>query len=69
MAKTSNSLTGDPSIKGAPTDFTLDIRDIFVSVGAGFVVPIVGEVSTSFSIIKSKNYLLTISLFITYFRS
>nr|XP_012216703.1 PREDICTED: C-1-tetrahydrofolate synthase, cytoplasmic [Linepithema humile] len=44
MAKTSNSLTGNPSIKGAPTDFTLDINDIFVSVGAGFVIPIVGEI-------------------------
>ena len=44
MAKTSNSLTGDASIKGAPTGFTLDITDIFVSVGAGFVVPMVGEV-------------------------
>lgn len=52
MAKTSNSLTGDPSIKGAPTDFTLDIKDIFVSVGAGFVVPIVGEVSMSIWIVK-----------------
>ncbi|XP_020278510.1 C-1-tetrahydrofolate synthase, cytoplasmic isoform X1 [Pseudomyrmex gracilis] len=44
MAKTSNSLTGDPSIKGAPTGFTLNITDIFVSVGAGFVVPMVGEI-------------------------
>ncbi|XP_039758173.1 C-1-tetrahydrofolate synthase, cytoplasmic isoform X1 [Pararge aegeria] len=45
MAKTSNSLTGDPSVKGAPTGFTLRINDIFVSVGAGFVVPMVGEIS------------------------
>lgn len=45
MAKTSNSLTGDANIKGAPTGFKLDITDIFVSVGAGFVVPMVGEVS------------------------
>lgn len=45
MAKTSNSLTGDPAIKGAPTGFTLDITDIFVSVGSGFVVPMVGEVN------------------------
>ncbi|XP_015440149.1 PREDICTED: C-1-tetrahydrofolate synthase, cytoplasmic [Dufourea novaeangliae] len=44
MAKTSNSLTGDPSVKGAPTDFTLNITDIFVSVGAGFVVPMVGDI-------------------------
>ncbi|CAH2094464.1 unnamed protein product [Euphydryas editha] len=45
MAKTSNSLTGDPSIKGAPTGFTLRINDIFVSVGAGFIVPMVGDIS------------------------
>ncbi|XP_037294166.1 C-1-tetrahydrofolate synthase, cytoplasmic isoform X1 [Manduca sexta] len=45
MAKTSNSLTGDPAIKGAPTGFTLKINGIFVSVGAGFVVPMVGEIS------------------------
>ncbi|XP_026734527.1 C-1-tetrahydrofolate synthase, cytoplasmic isoform X1 [Trichoplusia ni] len=45
MAKTSNSLTGDPSVKGAPTGFTLRINDIFASVGAGFVVPMVGEIS------------------------
>lgn len=45
MAKTSNSLTGDANVKGAPTGFKLDITDIFVSVGAGFVVPMVGEVS------------------------
>ncbi|XP_029174264.1 C-1-tetrahydrofolate synthase, cytoplasmic [Nylanderia fulva] len=44
MAKTANSLTGDPSIKGAPTDFTLNITNIFVSVGAGFIVPMVGEI-------------------------
>lgn len=46
MAKTSNSLTGDPAIKGAPTGFTLNITNMFVSVGAGFIVPMVGEVST-----------------------
>lgn len=45
MAKTQNSLTGDPSIKGAPRDFTLKINDIFISAGAGFVVAICGEIS------------------------
>lgn len=45
MAKTSNSLTGDAAIKGAPTGFPLHITDIFVSTGAKFVVPMVGEVS------------------------
>ncbi|KAL3285658.1 hypothetical protein HHI36_000190 [Cryptolaemus montrouzieri] len=46
MAKTANSLTGDPSIKGAPTGFTLDVHDITISVGAGFIIPISGEIST-----------------------
>ncbi|XP_044265161.1 C-1-tetrahydrofolate synthase, cytoplasmic isoform X1 [Tribolium madens] len=46
MAKTSMSFTGDPSIKGAPTGFELKVSDISVSVGAGFVVPIAGEIST-----------------------
>lgn len=44
MAKTSNSLTGDPGVKGAPKGFPLEINDIFVSTGAGFVVPMVGEI-------------------------
>ncbi|KAK0182456.1 hypothetical protein PV327_000597 [Microctonus hyperodae] len=44
MAKTSNSLTGDPAIKNAPRGFPLNITDIFASVGAGFVVPMVGEI-------------------------
>ncbi|XP_068618875.1 C-1-tetrahydrofolate synthase, cytoplasmic isoform X1 [Battus philenor] len=45
MAKTSNSLTADPAVKGAPTGFTLRVNSIFVSVGAGFVVPMCGEIS------------------------
>lgn len=44
MAKTALSLTGDPNIKGAPKDFTLNINDVSISVGAGFIVPICGEV-------------------------
>ncbi|KAJ8898327.1 hypothetical protein PR048_003687 [Dryococelus australis] len=45
MAKTSLSLTGDPAVKGAPTGFMLHVKDAMVSVGAGFVVPIIGEIS------------------------
>ena len=44
MAKTSRSLTGDPAVKGAPTGYTLPITNVMVSVGAGFVIPLVGEV-------------------------
>lgn len=45
MAKTSASLTGDPNVKGAPTGFRLVVNDIFLSAGAGFIVPLIGEVS------------------------
>ncbi|XP_077286384.1 pug C-1-tetrahydrofolate synthase, cytoplasmic isoform X2 [Arctopsyche grandis] len=45
MAKTSMSLTGDAAVKGAPTNFILQINDIFLSAGAGFIVPMVGDIS------------------------
>eukprot|EP00397_Hematodinium_sp_SG-2012_P017052 GEMP01017422.1.p1 GENE.GEMP01017422.1~~GEMP01017422.1.p1 ORF type:complete len:659 (+),score=165.40 GEMP01017422.1:20-1996(+) len=46
MAKTPLSFTGDPSVKGAPTGFTIHIRDIKASVGAGFLYPLVGDIRT-----------------------
>ncbi|MCX6043754.1 MAG: formate--tetrahydrofolate ligase [Chloroflexi bacterium] len=46
MAKTHLSLTADPNVKGAPTGFTLPIREVRASVGAGFIYPIVGEMRT-----------------------
>jgi formate--tetrahydrofolate ligase len=46
MAKTHLSLTADPGQKGAPTGFTLPIREVRASVGAGFIYPIVGEMRT-----------------------
>lgn len=45
MAKTALSITGDPAIKGAPTGYVLEINDVTASVGAGFIIPIVGEIS------------------------
>lgn len=46
MAKTHLSLSHDPSLKGAPTGFTLPIRDVRASIGAGFLYPLVGEMPT-----------------------
>ncbi len=46
MAKTPNSLTDDDKIKGAPTDFTIHVRDINISKGAGFIVVYTGNVLT-----------------------
>lgn len=45
MAKTSNSLTADPTIKGAPVGFKIVVNDIFISAGAGFIVPICGDIA------------------------
>ncbi|CAO1428944.1 unnamed protein product [Diamesa hyperborea] len=45
MAKTPLSLSGDPSKKGVPTGFKITINDIFLSAGAGFIVPMCGEIS------------------------
>jgi formate--tetrahydrofolate ligase len=46
MAKTHLSLTDDPTRKGAPTGFTLPIREVRASVGAGFIYPLVGTMRT-----------------------
>lgn len=46
MAKTPLSLTGNPSVKGAPSGFSIHIRDIKASIGAGFLYPLVGEIKT-----------------------
>lgn len=45
MSKVSGSLTGDAKIKGAPKNFILDVEDVYVSAGAGFVVAMCGEVT------------------------
>jgi formate--tetrahydrofolate ligase len=46
IAKTHLSISGDASLKGAPTGHTLTVREARASVGAGFVYPICGEMST-----------------------
>ena len=46
MAKNQYSLSDDPKRLGRPTDFTVTIREVYVSAGAGFVVAITGTVMT-----------------------
>jgi formate--tetrahydrofolate ligase len=46
MAKTQYSFSDDPTQLGAPTGFTLHVRDILPSAGAGFVVALAGDVLT-----------------------
>lgn len=44
IAKTQNSLSDDPYKKGRPSNFIVKIRDVELSTGAGFIVPIAGNV-------------------------
>jgi formate--tetrahydrofolate ligase len=46
MSKTFHSLSDDPSLKGVPEDWTLTVREVYPSAGAGFVVALTGDVLT-----------------------
>ena len=46
MAKTHLSLSHDPALKGVPKGFRIPIRDVSASIGAGFVYPLLGAMST-----------------------
>ncbi len=46
MAKTQYSLSDDPTLLGRPAGFTMNVREVYVSAGAGFVVALTGTVMT-----------------------
>lgn len=46
MAKTQYSLSDDATKLGRPTDFTLNVREVYASAGAGFVVAVTGSIMT-----------------------
>jgi formate--tetrahydrofolate ligase len=46
VAKTHLSISSDAALKGAPTGWTLPVREVRASVGAGFIYPICGEMRT-----------------------
>jgi len=46
MAKTPQSMTDDPSILGAPQGFTITIREVALSAGAGFLIALTGDILT-----------------------
>jgi formate--tetrahydrofolate ligase len=46
IAKTHLSISSNPALKGAPTGWTLPVREVRASVGAGFVYPICGDMRT-----------------------
>jgi len=46
MAKTQKSLSDDPNLLGRPEGFTITVREIRISAGAGFLVPLTGDMLT-----------------------
>lgn len=46
MAKTQYSFSHDPLMKGAPKGYVFPVREVRLSAGAGFIVPITGEITT-----------------------
>jgi formyltetrahydrofolate synthetase len=46
LAKTQYSLSTNPDLKGVPTGFTVTVKDIRASVGAGFLYPLLGNIMT-----------------------
>ncbi|MDD4234944.1 MAG: formate--tetrahydrofolate ligase [Bacteroidales bacterium] len=44
IAKTQKSLSDDPKLKNRPEGFVINIRDIEIAAGAGFVIPIAGSI-------------------------
>jgi formyltetrahydrofolate synthetase len=46
MAKTHLSLSHSPKLKGRPTGFTVEVREIRAAVGAGFLYPLLGTMTT-----------------------
>ncbi len=43
MAKTADSISDDPKLRGRPTGFTVNVRDVEIAAGAGFLVILTGE--------------------------
>ena len=46
IAKTQYSLSDNPALLGAPKDFTITVRNVTLSNGAGFVVALTGDIMT-----------------------
>jgi len=44
IAKTQQSLSDDPKQVGRPTDFTVTVREILIAAGAGFLIPVTGDI-------------------------
>jgi formate--tetrahydrofolate ligase len=55
IAKTQYSFTTNPKTRGAPTGFTIPVREVRLSAGAGFIVAICGDIMTMPGLAKVPN--------------
>lgn len=55
IAKTNRSLSDDPTLYGRPVNFKITITDINISAGAGFLVPLAGEITLMPGLAKTPN--------------
>ena len=46
IAKTQYSFSTNPALRGAPTGFTVPVREVRLSAGAGFIVVVTGAIMT-----------------------
>ncbi|KDQ14131.1 hypothetical protein BOTBODRAFT_110444 [Botryobasidium botryosum FD-172 SS1] len=56
IAKTPYSFSHDPNLKGAPTGFTIPVREIRLSAGAGFLYPILGDMQTMSGLVTRPGF-------------
>jgi methylenetetrahydrofolate dehydrogenase (NADP+)/methenyltetrahydrofolate cyclohydrolase/formyltetrahydrofolate synthetase/formate--tetrahydrofolate ligase len=57
MAKTHLSLSHDPNLKGRPKGFTIPVREVRASAGAGFIYPLLGTMSTMPGLASKSAYM------------
>ena len=57
MAKTHLSISHDAALKGRPTGFTMPVREVRASVGAGFIYPLVGTMRTMPGLASKSAYM------------
>jgi formate--tetrahydrofolate ligase len=57
MAKTPKSLSDNPNLLGRPKDFIITVRGIEISAGAGFIVPLTGDIMRMPGLPKKPAYL------------
>jgi formate--tetrahydrofolate ligase len=55
MAKTQRSLSDDPALLGRPRDFAVTVSEVRISAGAGFLVPLTGDILTMPGLPRSPN--------------